>query len=248
MDRSQKVFRPKVKMEAVQAVLAGESSESVADRIGADPALVSGWHDSFLKAGKAALRFTGDPGEVPRLRDVQLTAQRAFPTRLLNDCRSAAAFFVAQFYGKNDVVHIYNAGIPRVTLVDVDRDKLDVMREIYPSDWDVLYEDAFAVAERFASEGRKFDLVTCDAYSPMSERVAWDTLDLWESIANRYLMLFYTTPMLEQLGAPPEAPVVADAVSARLGRPVRVIDLIKRSSHLGGVYWCVIGTDSSESR
>lgn len=234
---------PRVKLEAVERVLQGDSIESVATALGIDPEHLGRWHTAFMRAGKAALRYTGDPGEVPSLRDIQQTAQKAFPTRILNGCRSAASFFVAQFYGKNDVIHIYNAGIAQVTLVDLDVEKLGVMRDIYPDDWEVLCEDAFAAARRFREGQRTFDVVTCDAYSGGdAETVAWTGYPLWESLAGKYLLLMYSASMLEQLHAAPEPASVAEALNRRLDRVVRVVDLIKRSSHAGGIYWCVIDT------
>jgi len=233
-------FRLKHKLEAVENVLGGSSTKHAAELVGASEELVEKWQDTYAKAGRNALRYTGDDGELPKLTDLERNAQRAFPIRLMHECDSVASFFCAQFYGRNDVVHVYKAGVPNVTLVDLDESKLEYMREIYPDNWEIVLEDAFAAAEHFAKEGRKFDAVICDPYSNLAPVVALEQLDNFLKITSKYFLFFCTNDILKTLGTDANVDEFAMKYSEHLGKTVQVKDLIFRSSHAGGVYWCVV--------
>ncbi len=233
-------FRPKQKLEAVEKVMAGSSTQSAADLVGASEDLVTKWLDAYSRAGRNALRYTGDDGELPRLADLERTGQRAFPIRLMHECDSVASFFCAQFYGRNDVIHVYRSGVPNVTLVDLDETKLDHMRELYPDNWEIIVEDAFSAAERFAKEKRKFDAVICDPYSNLAPTVALERLDLFLEITNKYFLFFCTTDILKTIGSDADVDEFATKYADHIGKKVNVKDLIVRSSHAGGVYWCII--------
>lgn len=237
-------WRVSHKVDAVERVIRGEGAQQVAATLGAPLELVEKWHKQFCSAGKNHLRYTSDPDEVPNLDALRLSAQKAFPTRLLHGCNSAASFFCAQFYGKNDVVHLYEMGVPRVTLVDLDAGKLGVMRDLYPADWELIVGDAFDAARQFTSAGRKFDLVVCDPYSTLAGTVAFDHFGLFHSIASKFLLLLYSQEMFDDLQIEPQAEALSNAVARRTGLAATAIDVVKRSSHAGGIYWAVFRIDS----
>lgn len=232
-------FRVSHKMTAVERVMRGESLQTVAEGLGASVELVEKWHKQFASAGKNHLRYTCDPGEIPTLEALQLSAQKAFPTRLLHGCHSAASFFCAQFYGKNDVIHLYEMGVPQVTLVDLDTAKLAVMRNLYPQDWTILQADAFETAQRMLKESRKFDAVICDPYSSLGSRVAFDEFRVFQALASKLLLFMYSKEMFDELGIEPDVAALGAAVSKRSGVKAEAVDVIKRSSHAGGIYWGV---------
>lgn len=238
-------YRVTHKLNAVNRVMRGEPMDDVADALGIEAELVEKWLKTFVSAGKNNLRFTCDPNEVPTLEALHLSAQKSFPTRLLNDCHSAASFFCAHFYGKNDTVHLWAMGVPDVVMVDINVAKLEAMRKMYPPEWEVVAGDAFAAARAFQAAGRTFDVVVCDTNTGMGPRVAFDEFNVFHSLCRKHLILMYNPTMFATLGVPPEAAPLSDALSQRLGREVLATDVIRRSSHAGGIYWCVFQATSA---
>ena len=242
MFRTVKRFHFKQKLEAVERILGGEDPAHVAASLGAQPDLVRKWHHLFGSAGRRALSYTSDEGERPRLEDLRTSAQKAFPIRRLHGCRSAISFFCAQFYGKNDIIHIYRMGVPNVTIVDLDGAKLATMKTLYPCGWDFVEGNAFEICKSLSAESRKFDLVTCDPYSSLAREVSWDNFDLFISISNRFLLLLYTQAMFDELGIDPEPKALSKRLTERMGRQISTVDITQRSTHAGGVYWCLFSS------
>lgn len=237
-DPATDIQRPvKAKVEAVTRVMAGEEVQVVAASMGIEAPLVRKWERAFRSAGKNALRYTAEPDERPTLRGLRHAAQKAFPSWLVGPSRSAACFFVGQFYGKNDVVHLYSMGMRDVTLVDADADRLEHMASIYPDEWVTHVDDAFERARTWRDEGRTFDLVVCDPYTNMADKVAWDDFELFAALAEQYLCLLYTKDMFDRLGIEPEAAALGTALGGRLERSVTCLDVVRRSTHAGGVFW-----------
>jgi hypothetical protein len=227
------------KAALVEEVLRGEPVAAVAARAGVEGALIDEWVQAYRDAGRGALRHRLDEDEAPTLDLLALNAQRAFPLRLLHGCDSVLAFFCAQFYGKNDIIHVYNAGVPEVTLVDLDEAKLGVMKALYPATWTMRVGDAFAVAEEYRAQGRRFDAVICDPYTQMAKTVAWDHLRLFHAVARKYWFVLYTQQMFDELGIEPGSPHLAARLADKAGGPVDIQGVYRRSSHKGGIYWCV---------
>jgi hypothetical protein len=228
------------KAALVEEVLRGEAAPAVAARAGIDAALLAEWIEAYRDAGRSALRYRLDEDEAPTLDLLAISAQRAFPLRLLHGCQSVLSFFCAQFYGKNDIIHVYNAGVPEVTLVDLDEAKLAVMKSLYPAGWNTRVGDAFSVAEELRSAGRRFDVVICDPYTQMAKTVAWDHLALFRALARKYWFVLYTQEMFDELGVAPGSPDLAARLAQKAGCPVEIEGVYRRSSHKGGIYWCVI--------
>ena len=229
----------KQKREAVERILSGSLPDAEAQELGISTERMEKLVNHYVKAGKRGLRYTRDPGEKPRLADVEFMRQNGFPAALFTDCDTAACFFCAEFFGKTELVHLSLLGLPEVTMVDIDSDKLEHMAKIYPDSWEIFHCDAFEAAQRFREESRTFDLVTCDAYE--SERVAFDCFEEFASLATRFLVMNFRQRMFEELGVTghePEPSEVHRGMQAR-GIDVNVMSLHKRSSHDGGIYWVV---------
>jgi hypothetical protein len=146
-----------------------------------------------------------------------------FPRHLLEGQETGLVLFAAGFYGMHDAYWMAEAGV-RATCVDIDQEKLETMRRIYPDDWTFACQDAFELAE---SLDRRFDVVTVDPGSNWFERVA-DLTELWCSLARR-------------------AAVIGAGVGTKDMRAPegwRVTDTRRRSNHLGGVFWVVMELES----
>lgn len=234
-------FRLKHKREAAERVIRGEAIEIVAASLHATSSQVEKWHKQYVSGGKNNLRYTCDENEIPPDLDaIEMSAQRAFPVRLLNQCNTAASFFCARYYGKNDTIHLYSMGVPHVTLIDNDAARTETMRSLYPQDWEVYIDDAFDVVRRFVANGRKFDMVVCDTHTTVADRANFSDLHLFTAIAAKYLLLMYQKKTFDALGISPEPAPLSAALTRELGFPVHARDVILRSTYCGGTYWSVI--------
>jgi hypothetical protein len=236
-------IRPGKKLAAVERLMQGGSAAQIAQSLGTTTERLELWQKTFVKAGKRALRYTMEPDEWPELDDIDASAQRAFPIRMMHQFDSAACFYVAQFFGKNDVIHIYRSGIPEVVLIDLDEQKLNHMRKIYPPNWEIYHGNAISIAKQFANTGRKFDLVVCDPYSGMVQDILRDNLQPFRSIATKCMMHFISSEEISRMADSAEFHKLA-AAYCKLDPTAQLVELIKRSSHRGGVYWAVIRFDA----
>lgn len=116
-----------------------------------------------------------------------------YPTELIPGCESALILFAAAFDGRNDAIHFAEAGVPDVTLVDIDVDRLEQMRDLYRDDrWRWILGDAWAYADAARSDGRQWDGVSVDTFSGADEFRSLAELELWTSLARRFVTVTYT--------------------------------------------------------
>src|SRR5678810_1167117 len=110
--------------------------------------------------------------------------------------RSAACFYAAGFYGRNDVVYVFDK-LPSggsLTLIDTDEEKLVDMHQIYSGrgrDLAVHVKDAWVAAQDFVKKQEQFDLVTVDPWSN-DTLIALLRLPLWYSLARHALIIGVT--------------------------------------------------------
>ncbi len=128
------------------------------------------------------------------------SARNAFPVALVADAGTAASFFSAAFYGRNDVTYLDHLKIPDIVLVDIDQDKLATMAKIYPTVTETFAEDAFEVAARLRDRGRVFDVVLCDPYDGLSWPVLGPHFDRFAALARRLWITGVSLATLEAHG------------------------------------------------
>lgn len=158
------------------------------------------------------------------------SAPESFPRSVLS-ARTAFDFFGAGFLGKNSAVHLERAGM-RVSVVDTDDKRLEEMAGLYPRSWKFIRGDAFEIA-RLLREGRhQADLVVVDPWTQHVPRVL-EALPLFAALARSWLVFGLTA----EQGNPPDLA----ALLARVDAPLRPVELVKRSDHIGGVWWGVAG-------
>jgi hypothetical protein len=153
----------------------------------------------------------------PTLEHVAMEA-RVYPTRVLEGAETGLVLFAAAFLGHNDAIHFAETDMD-VTCVDLDKDRLNEMRELYPGDWQWYAMDAWRFAE---STSGKWDVVSADPWSGDFQRVADDVESLCK-IANKAVVI----------GVGPETDV-------RVPSGWRVTETVERSSFRGGVSWLVL--------
>lgn len=122
----------------------------------------------------------------PSLEHVAMDAC-PYPAALLGRCESGLILFAAAFLGRNDAIHFAEAGVPFVTLVDVDGLRLEEMADLYRGgdDWRFVEMDAWAFAANAREVGAKWDAVSVDTFTGTATDRSLRDLEAWTSIASR---------------------------------------------------------------
>ena len=125
------------------------------------------------------------------------STRAVFPTDLLAGQETALLLFCAGFYGRSDGIHVWDAGIPHVTGVDIDGTKLDVMRMLYPG-WTLIEADVYSWASRQSMftvistaaipVTPPWDIVILDPQINQAER-CYELLPLWCKLARNAVVL-----------------------------------------------------------
>jgi hypothetical protein len=125
----------------------------------------------------------------PSLEHVAIDA-RPYPTGVLEGCETALVLFAAAFLGRNDAVHFADAGVPFVTLVDVDGERLEEMRGLYRDpDWHWVVGDAWYFARKARDLEARFDVVSLDPFTGTAMTRVHADLEPWTAIAKRAVVL-----------------------------------------------------------
>ena len=161
-----------------------------------------------------------------------------FPVERLAGMKTAAAFYCAAFHGRQDVIHLVDAGLV-VVGVDTDEAKLEEMQRIYGPrpGFDGQLVDAFVAARSEARMERRHDVVTVDPWTQDIPAVM-DRLDVFAAIAGRLLVAGVSRQWMEGRGLSYTGGDLQLWTVAR-ALPLRVVELRERSNHLGGIAWGV---------
>lgn len=151
------------------------------------------------------------------LDDVRAQSDRAFPARVLRGQETALVLFAAAFNGRQDAIHVADAGLV-ATCVDNDGRALDRMYGIYPPAWSFVEADVFEYAE---STGSMWDVVTVDCPTGAFERCA-ELLGLWCDLARHAVVLG-----------------TGDKTTFQAPDGWALQEIVRRSDFAGGVYWAV---------
>jgi hypothetical protein len=131
------------------------------------------------------------------------SAPNAFPSELVTGARTAASFFSAAYYGRNDVIYLDAAGVRDITLVDLAAEKLAAMRNLYPAVTEIYADDAFSVARQLRDAGRSYDVVICDPFTgDMCWPVFADHFETFATLARRSWITGLATDDLTRAGVP----------------------------------------------
>jgi len=141
-----------------------------------------------------------------------------FPQHLLRLGESGLCLFAAGFLGKQDAYWMANAGMD-ATCVDTDAEKLAVMKQLYPRDWEFVVADVFDFA---AAADRQWDVVSLDPFTNLYDQVG-DLVDRWCALARRGVVMGCGR---------------RQAIRAPVGW--RVSEMVRRSAFHGGTYWAVL--------
>jgi hypothetical protein len=109
-------------------------------------------------------------------------AAKAYPVHLLNYGETGLCLFAAAFLGKNDAIHMARMGMD-ITLVDINRERLEEMGELYECSY--MIGDAWEFARWMVDDGAEWDVVSVDSFTGDATDRSIGTLDLWCSLARR---------------------------------------------------------------
>lgn len=101
----------------------------------------------------------------------------------LSGVRSALVLFAAGWYGKNDAYWIAMADVPEVTCIDIDEEKMSIMEDIYPIDWNFIVGDVFQY-----EFDREWDIITADCPLALLS-VIWEARHSLAQYAHKALIL-----------------------------------------------------------
>jgi hypothetical protein len=202
--------------------------------------MISQLREIFRRGALEALQYTEDDGEIPSL-DMLRTRSLFYPIDFLIGKRSALAIFVTYFLGRNDVLHILDQKIPRVTLVDRDATGLDLMKRIYPVDWSYAAQDYKDYLNSAIERGERYDIVSCDQPLFMAEDVAWGDIHKIMKLCNYFFISNYTGEMLSKIGfGKADMLTMSDRLSEQLGIKLKIEALYPRVEGQAH-HWVVVG-------
>ncbi len=196
---------------------------------------------------KLTWRLPAIPGGASMSETVSLdtiragSSERSFPCDILPECQSGIAFFCAAFYGRNDVIHLFNHGVQDLWLNDMDEEKLAVMGEVFGVEAQLLPGDSFTIAKNLREKGGSFDLVLCDPFTNLMKRTLVDEYENFAGIACKWFVTGASGAMFAELGIEPTAPALTDWLR-RQGHDDALVDrlVMRNSDYQNGVYWVVL--------
>jgi hypothetical protein len=179
-----------------------------------------------------------DRAERPGAR---VLAEETFPCAVLAGAETAACFFAAAFHGRQDVIHVLDAGVREITVIDKDWPKLLAMAALYPKDTLRLrHGDALLEAKHLIGRGDAFDVVTLDPWTQFIPATL-SSFTTYARLARRALVAGVSAEWLAD--APPTPEGVLKRLWLEIGEEplvaVPCVEVRKRSDHLGGIYWAV---------
>lgn len=178
--------------------------------------------------------------KLARLDGVRRQANRSlFPTELLQGIDSVLSLFSGAFAGRNDLIHVVDAGVQSICCNDVQADCLDELRRLYG---DLISEyalgDAFALVKEYRAAGRSFSAMIADPFTGLMPRL-WMEIGDFLAVAERYAIVGICGDCLSALGTS-EKTLDSWLQAKGLGE-WRVLRLQERNAALaGGVHWAVL--------
>jgi hypothetical protein len=222
-----------------RSVIEAHSSRGTKQAPDASPTDIDTILAAFQQAALRCLTWTHDDGEIPTL-DILRAQSAPFPAEYLKPNTTALSLFSARFYGRSDVIRLYDAGAAHVTLVDLDATTLDEMKAIYPKHWSYIAGDYAAFLAQAIAEGRRYDIIIADQWEAMGAEVAWDQLPRIMSMCDGIFIVDYWPRMFEALALPPDdLDALSHAVTLKTGVAIRMRAMLRRTQH-NPVWWAVM--------
>ncbi|HVB16747.1 MAG TPA: hypothetical protein VNF04_09455 [Stellaceae bacterium] len=197
--------------------------------------LTSRMRQVFKRCAIEALQWTEDDGEVPSLPILRYYAP-LFPKDALRHKSNVLSLFSCRYYGRADVINVYDARPEAVTLVDIDPAAMADMQLIYPAEWSYIVSDYKEFLAEAAAGERSYDLIVADPWLTMAKEVGWEFLPAIMTICAGTFMTNYSGEMFSELGvAGDDRAGLARAVGERTGVEVTVAQILARNRDVSWV-------------
>lgn len=206
---------------------------------GLPPEAVDALADIFESGMLRGLTFTQDAGEIPT-PEIMTRSAGPFPKSHLVGKTSALCVFTVRQLGRHDVIHVFNAGIENVTLVDLDASWMEKLKRIYSPRWSYVAPiDYRAFLEKALAEGRKFDVVITDPPLGLANEVVVENFGKFLSLCNHTLIMLFTGETAAELGFDGRGglDIMSQRLSVRYATRLEVSEVMFRAQN---VYWAVI--------
>jgi hypothetical protein len=209
------------------AAFEGEMSARLTDRL----------REVFKAGAVAYLKWADERGEIPSLEVLRMR-KGTFPENAIKYKRKVLSLFPALYYGRNDVIHIYDICPDHVTLVDLNAEALTDIQLIYPNEWTYVCSEFKEFLGQAAQRQDRYDLVVADPPKDLGVPAAWDMLPTIMALGTDTFITNYFAEMFEELGVGgDDLDGLSRAVRARTGVDVVFAEILERNS---AVSWAVM--------
>ena len=194
-------------------------------------------------SGETPARGDRDRATFESLDEVRAKANRQFPAEYLEGIESTLCLFGATTLGRSELVHVLDAAVPRVTVVDPFWKKLRDVERLFPPEWSYSRDELLAWCGTARDEGRRYDVVICDGSPSIVDHVWEDVVPVAASLARTWALFRITGDYLADYGFEPTAAGVDSLLKRLHGTGVEPARLVKRSSGKGGTFWALFAAE-----
>jgi hypothetical protein len=174
-------------------------------------------------------------------------AQRRFPLSFLRPGSTALCVFGGFTKGRTDLVHLLEAGIEDVEVVEINSSRLSFVASIFPSRWRYTRGAPLDICVSRLTQGQSFDLTIADGSRVTLDHLWEDLFPYLMSLTRGFAFLRISRSYLEEYDLAPSSKAIVELVARLHGSRAGRIELVRRSSRDGGTYWAVIKGESSRS-
>ncbi len=171
-----------------------------------------------------------------------------YPIELINNEYSALLLCCAgdiknntHIIGNNDVQYFSN--LDNVTLVDLNPDTMNILKNSlykHKQNWVFIVDDMYKVCNNFLITNKKFDIISCDPWTNQMEDLLFNNLNNILPITNKYLITGFSKILSDKYNLNLNMHSIETFINKRYNINISIINLIKRSGYLGGIYWIVM--------
>lgn len=164
------------------------------------------------------------------------------PETIVKDNLTSALLLCVGSHGRHDASIVWEnrKDIKRVLVNDIDYDKIENMKAMYPTSWTYNVSDAFDLIYSLEKRMLTYDLVTCDCSSDMSLKV-WENIEGLMDVSDKYVCFYATKErFFDSLGLDVTEDAVLNALKERKIDVEDVTLYLRNHKYMGGAYWIIL--------
>ena len=167
-----------------------------------------------------------------------------YPVNIISSSKNVFLGCCAHFLGRYDVQY-YKDKIEYATLVDLNKDKMIEIKSLYgdQAKWNYIVDDIYKICEQFREEKRLFDIVNIDPWTNQMEAM-WET-DNFKKLYNicRNFLVLNSSALFNDKHKIKNSNDYESFIKKQHNINIKCIDILKRSVHVGGIYWVILSKD-----